>query len=292
MPQPNTLNTIQRWMQSVITHPDGVVAGIASVPAANLIEVSVDQIEGVILPSHEMNSLDRLQIYGRAYFGRLIECLQAQFPAVRQAIGDEAFNGLAFGYLVQHPSTTYTLSKLGDAFDTFLAKTRPSPAISGQPDFADFLIDLAQLERTYSEVFNGQGPERSRSLDVTDFENMLPDQFAECRLIPYPCVRLLKLKFPVHDYATAIRLGTEPTIPDARQVSLVITRRNYVVRRFEVTEPQFELLSALIRQVTIGESLQSLRSLADIDVDNLVTQLHGWFRDWSATPLFAELQRP
>lgn len=294
MPLSRSLNSIQKWMQTVITHPDGVGAGVASSDAVTLLDVASDDVERVVLPSREMGSLDRLQIYGRAYFGRLLECLRAQFPAVRHALGDEAFDGLAFGYLVDHPSTRYTLAPLGSSFDAYLLATRPARAKESdpsEPDFADFLIDLTRLERIYGEVFDGPGPERSRSLESPKISGLSPQDFANSRLILHSCVRLLELRFPVHEYATAIRNGQEPPPPIARPIYLAVTRRDYVVRRYEITSQQFQLLSALERQATIGEAIQTLYTDAAFDVSSLRFDLQSWFHDWSAAPLFAELTR-
>jgi hypothetical protein len=291
MPESGALHTIQRWLQAVITHPDGVGAGVASSDAMKLLNVTSVDVERVILPSVEMTSLDRLGIYGRAYFGRLLECLRAQYPAVRHAVGDEAFDGLAFGYLVDHPSTRYTLSLLGDSFDAYLTATRPlrsEETESNEPDFADFVIELARLERVYSEVFDGPGPERSRSLNAADFTGLSPESFADSRLKLHGCVRLLKLQFPVHEYATAIRRGLETTPQLARPVCLVITRRDYIVRRYEITRPQFQVLSALEQNAKIGEALLQLWGTTS-DINTLDVQ--SWFREWSAAPLFSEVVR-
>jgi hypothetical protein len=292
MTKPHSLRDVQKWMQEVITHPDGISKGVSSSEATKSIGITVDQLEQVILPSRDMSSLDRLQIYGRAYYGRLIECLRTQFPAVRAAIGDEAFDGLGFGYLIQHPSKSYTLGSLGNSFDAFLATTRPARVNSTeehQPDFADFLIELAHLERIYGDVFHGDGPERSRSLQPSDFEGMSAEDFSDCRLIPYPCMRLLEFQFPVHEYASAIRQGTEPTAPIARPVSLVVTRRDYVVRRFEITRPQLVLLSSLQQNATVGESLKTLCEHPEIEMRSLTSELREWFREWSAALLFSHV---
>ncbi|MEI8020801.1 MAG: DNA-binding domain-containing protein [Schlesneria sp.] len=294
MPDSSPLNTIQRWLQAVITHPEGVRAGVDSPTARQLVEVTQTDVERVILPSREMTSLDRLQIYGRAYFGRLLECLAAQFPAVRHAVGEEAFNGLAFGYLVDHPSKSYSISTLGSSFDEYLTATRPprSDEVNHEtPDFADFLIELARLERVYAEVFDGPGPERSLNLNANELAGLSPQEFAESHLVFHSCVRLLELRFPVHEYATAIRRGLEPTPPVARPINLVITRRDYIVRRFEVTKPQFRLLTSLMNGETVGEALIQLLAEPTSDAVTLQTDLQSWFREWSAAPLFAELVR-
>ncbi len=292
MPDSSPLNTIQRWLQAVITHPEGVRAGVDSPTARDLVQVTQADVERIILPSREMTSLDRLQIYGRAYFGRLLECLAAQFPAVQHVVGEDAFNGLAFGYLVDHPSKSYSLSTLGNSFDQYLTVTRPprsDEADSDQPDFADFLIELARLERVYAEVFDGPGPERLPTLNVSELAGLSPQQFANSRMGFHSCVRLLELRFPVHEYATSIRRGLEPTPPVSRPIYLVVTRRDYIVRRFEVTKPQFRLLTSLMNSETVGAALIQVLTEPTADVATLQTDLQSWFRDWSAAPLFAEL---
>lgn len=287
MQEPAPLHLIQRWLQMVITHPDGVPAGIGSTDGM-FQDVNVER---TILPSFEMSRIDRLGIYGRAYFGRLLECLRAQYPAVRQAAGDEAFDGLAFGYLVEHPSRRYTISSLGDSFETYLAATRPPRSgepESGEPDFADFLIDLARLEHAYSDVFDGPGPERSRSLGVEDFAGLSPETFADAQLRLHDCVRLRDFQFPVHEYATAVRRGLEPVPLPPRDVCLVITRRDYIVRRYEITRPQFRLLSAIEQNQTIGEALSQMWTTS---IDVSPSDIQAWFQGWAAAPLFSALQR-
>jgi len=292
MPNAIPLNILQRWMQSVIVHPHGIEAGVASSEATDLIDGSAENVEGVILPSSQQTSLDRLRIYGNAYFGRLLECLRSQYPAVRHAAGDEAFDGLAFGYLVSHPSQTYTLAALGKSFESYLRQTRPArseESTSDAFDFADFLIDLARLETVYNEVFDGPGPERVPSLSADALTGLTPEQFADSVLKCHACVRLLQLHFPVHEYATAVRRGAVPAPPVPRTVWLVVTRRDYVVRRFELTQPQYQLLSALSQNQTVGVALQSLCSDPTFDPRTLKEDLKTWFRDWTAAPLFAEL---
>lgn len=294
MSAPRSLNDLQRWMQAVIMHPDGIDAGIASSTASAIIDVSAADIERVILPSQALGSAERLQVYGRAYYSRLIECLIAQFPAVHHAIGDEAFIGLAYGYLIQHPSRSYTLGSLGASFDSYLQATRPprsDAAESAGPEFADFLIDLAQLERTYNEVFDGPGPEQTRSLQTTDIEGLSAEEFGNCRLKLHACVRLLELRFPVHEFASAVRKQIEPSAPIARPVFLVVTRRDYIVRRIEITRTQFELLSAMARHATLGEALAEACTGPDVDPERIVTDLRRWFQEWTAAPLFAQLDR-
>ena len=60
---PEELGRLQRWLQAVITHPDGVGAGITSSAASKFLVVAHNDVERIILPSSQMSSLERLQIY-------------------------------------------------------------------------------------------------------------------------------------------------------------------------------------------------------------------------------------
>ncbi|MGD9854491.1 MAG: hypothetical protein AB7U20_06015 [Planctomycetaceae bacterium] len=72
------LDQIQRWMQEVLMHPDGVVAGIASDRARARIDIAAGDVERVISRSAALDSVQRLAVYGNAYSARLIECLAAE----------------------------------------------------------------------------------------------------------------------------------------------------------------------------------------------------------------------
>ncbi|PYS58073.1 MAG: hypothetical protein DMF74_24575, partial [Acidobacteria bacterium] len=85
--QPRDLETIERWLQAVITEPAGIIAGLASEEAQRNIDVSAEQIEEIVTRSNTLTATQRLAIYGNAYFARLQECLRAEFPVLLHALG-------------------------------------------------------------------------------------------------------------------------------------------------------------------------------------------------------------
>lgn len=284
------LRVIQEWMKAVMTHPGGIHAGLASDDASRTLAVSADQLHQVILPSSQMTSHDRLQIYQRAYFSRLVECMRALFPSVHRSLGDESFDAIAFGYLVETPSRSHTLATLGDSFPQFLAATRPPLDDAEILDYADFLIELAELEQVYGAVFHGSGPEVEESLSADDLAGLSPGQFAQCRLVPHASIQLRTFRFPVHEYATAVRNGAEANVPEPREVHLVICRREYVVRRFEITPTQYSLLSSIVADKSVGDSLRTLWNSAPAERNELASQVRTWFRDWAELRLFKKVQ--
>jgi hypothetical protein len=288
------LDQIQRWLQAVIMHPDGVSAGIESGEARSEIDVTPDRIEQIVDPSKRRSSIERIEVYANAYYARLLECLRDEFPALLYAVGDEVFDGLAIGYLQAYPSTSYTLSELSRHFPQFLEETRPRDEGDEGPSWPDFMIDLARLERTYSEVFDGPGAERLKLLGVRDVEAVPPDEWPSARLVPVPCLRLLALRYPVQEYATGVRKKEEPPFPDPEPTWLAVSRVNYVVRRWTLSRIQYDLLNSLLTGTTVGEAIeQAARSAAASGqtFEQLATDLRDWFQEWSAAGFFQAIDR-
>ncbi|SFI00146.1 hypothetical protein SAMN05421753_104289 [Planctomicrobium piriforme] len=284
MPGANDLDVLQRWMLSVISHPGGVEAGVESAGAQREIPLPRAQISEVIPASKRNDSYQRLAVYGNAYFARLIECLAAEFPALRHAAGEEAFAGLASGYLQATPSQSYTLAELGRGFPGYLQTTRPPRSVSETPDWPDFLIDLSTLERIYSEVFDGPGHERVPLLTADSLRAIPGEDWPALRLQTTPSLRLATFRFPVHEYATAVRLQQMPEFPPAIETRLAIHRRDYVVRRRTLTEVQFALLQALDRRQPLADAIE-MAAQATSDQFSPV-DLQTWFQEWTAAGYF------
>lgn len=294
LPRSPALDQVQCWMQSVIMHPDGVAAGIRSDPARRQIDVTPDRLENVIRRSQRQTSMERLQVYANAYYARLVECLREEFPAVAHALGMETFDAFAFAYLQAYPSTSYTLANLGRSFPRYLQETRPADTVSddGAPTWPDFLIDLATLERTYSEVFDGPGIENVRTLRPEDFTALTLDRWSGARLVAAPCLRLLALRFPVHEYVTAVRHGRETTLPLPEPTYLAVTRREYVVRRTTVSRSEFALLSKLIQGATIRAAIECAAANSEVELDQLELRIRQWFHSWGAAGYFRAVEWP
>jgi len=263
------LSQLQTWFQHQLT---------------SLGDAESWSIEAVIEPSVLRTPAERLSVYQNAYVARLVECLEAEFPAVRHAVGGDAFFEFAVAHLQRHPPRSYTLANLGADFAETLASARP-PRESAAPDFADFLVDLARYERIVNEVFDAEGPEDSAALDAETLQALPRESLLQSGLEFYPSVRLMELSFPVHEYVTAVRQEGEPTPGSPRDVQLVIHRRDYVVRRWEVTAWQFAVLKSLQTGETIANALLATLTqglLADHQTD----EMFNAFADWGRAKLF------
>jgi hypothetical protein len=290
---PRGLGHIQRWMQAALMHPGGVAEGIASAEARRHIDVGPGEAETVVTRSRALTALERLGIYGYAYYARLLECLREEFPVLMHALSQEVFDAFAVGYLQAYPSRSYTLLQLGANFPRYLAETRPEErGGEGLPaDWPDFLIDLATLELTFNEVFDGPGVEGERLLDAEQLRSIPAEQFQEARLVAVTCLRLLPVRYPVHRYFTAVRRHEDPVPPEAAETYLAVTRRRYVVRHYELSPPAYQLLRALLAGQTVGEAIGQAAQVAGPSLERFGADLRAWFRDWAAEGFFRALER-
>ncbi len=317
------LDRVQRWMQAVIMHPAGVLAGINSDSARAEIPIDPARIEQIIGRSQALGSLDRLAVYANAYYARLLECLREVFPIVCRTMGTDIFDHFALSYLQKYPSQSYTLNDLGARFAQFLDETRPPTPAEAAPnalqaddlpdlsaDWPRFVVDLAALEWTIGEVYDSPGVEKTGSMQRQDLESIPPDRRMSAHLQLAPCVRLLEFRFPANDFYARMRelpyerdrerdgevnggedngaeaVAGELPIPPPAPTYLALSRRNYVVRRYPLDRIQFELLNELSKGKTIAEALSVAAADCDLSDDELAARLHEWFAQWTANQFF------
>ena len=76
--------------------------------------------ESYIKPNDRLSSFDRLEIYNRQYWFRVITAVAEDFPALNAVLGSEAFDELVLAYLRDNPSSSFTLRNLGSRLPEWL----------------------------------------------------------------------------------------------------------------------------------------------------------------------------
>jgi hypothetical protein len=298
-----SIEQLQRWLQTVITHHAGVAAGIDSEAAHAALALSGNALESVILPSQSQTSLERLAVYGNAYYARLLHCLRDLFPACRYTVGDEVFDDFTYSYLQSYPPRGYTLNTLANQFVAFLDQSRqehfaaapeagPSAdevAAAQAENGSRFLVELARLEFTIDQVFDGPGIEDLAPQIYDQLSAVPPDDWPMIRLTPAPCLRLLEFDFPVNDYFTAFRRNESPELPEPQKTYLAITRRDFVVRRYSLNVTQHELLVAITSGATIADAIAAVAERHG-DIDQLLPRLSQYFSTWAREEFFVGLE--
>src|SRR5262245_54028644 len=135
---PESPATLERWMQLLLTHPDGPGAGASSAEARATLAATIPD---VFLPSRELSSEARVGVYAEMYFARLIEVLEEEFPVLAHLCGHARAHALFRAYLIAHPSKHYSLNALGKALPAFVRDE------AGELEERGFAFELARLER-------------------------------------------------------------------------------------------------------------------------------------------------
>lgn len=138
--------------------------------------------------------MDRLEIYARQYWFRLLDSLYDDFPAVRTLLGDAKFHKLSKAYLAECPSESSTLRNLEARLERFIQdnpqQTAPWTEASG---------DIARLEWAQTVAFD------EIHYPVPDPESLMDGDPSEMRLGLQPCVILLRAGYAVYDFFFAMR---------------------------------------------------------------------------------------
>jgi len=148
--------------------------------------------ESYVRPNALLTSFERLEIYNRQYWFRVIAAVSEDFPALSAVMGRKRFDELVLAYLKDTPSTSFTLRDLGGHLSDWLEAHR---------EFGlrrhDLMVDVARLEWAYIESFDGGAvvPISQESLAALNGSSKLWLQ---------PHLQLLDLRYPVDELVLAV----------------------------------------------------------------------------------------
>ena len=271
------LDTLERWMQAVVMHPEGADAGVKSPPAKRLLPVAARDLEAVVLRSKALTSLERIGIYAHMYHARLLEVLDAEYPTTKQILGEDLFHEVCREYIRRHPSRHRTLNRLSEKLPDFLARHLPRGRRQA------LAVDVARIERAMEDVFDAP---RAEPLTAADFAKIASNEWSRVRLRVNPALKFLELRYPANEYMNAVRSRRKPRIPGPRQSFVIVFRRGFQVNRRDQDPAQFRLLKALAAGKTLAQAVRASTSRERGSADKLAARLGGWFREWAANEIF------
>jgi hypothetical protein len=158
-----------------------------------------DIADGYIKPNDLLSSFDRLEIYNRQYWFRVIGSVAEDYPALNTLLGEKIFDRLILAYLRENPSTSFTLRNLGSKLPQWL---EDHPELT--PNRRELLLDVARLEWAYVEAFDGADLPPLTAADFSDLST-------ESRLFLQPHLQLLDLKYPVDELVLAVHREKAPS---------------------------------------------------------------------------------
>lgn len=278
---------LERKMASAVMRPLTTRYGMRKRTAAG---GSVEEeAASFIRPNSRLSSFERLEIYNRQYWFRILSAFSEDFPGLAATVGKKKFDALAQAYLEQNPSRSFTLRNLGSNLQTWL---RDHPQWTG--DRYAVALDVVKLEWAYIEAFdNGERP----ALSLADAAGLGADSHLELQ----PHVRLLELRFAVDDFILAVRrrqvassiasnASTEARgsgqrvrmeSVSAMELALAVHRFDNSVYYKRLQKEEYRLLTHLESGATLGEALESAFENSEISVADQPAHVQKWFAGWA-----------
>ena len=247
-----------------------------------------------VKPNDRLSSFERLEIYNRQYWFRVLDCFYDDYPGLRAVLGERAFLKLAEAYLVKCPSASFTLRNLGSRLENFLSQN---------PVFAAKKLSLALdvVRFGWAQIVAFDGP----TLPPCGLAEMILAEPATLKLGLQPYITLLALQYPIDDYVISVKrhealrgeasnaMDSAPKgsklkkvpLPKLENVFVAVHRHNAALY-YKRLEPEAHALLTALRK---GVNLESACARAFRRASPLVDwpkKLQEWFQNWSALGWF------
>jgi len=253
-----------------------------------------------IKPNDRLTSLERLEIYNRQYWFRLLSSMAEDFPGLRSVLGERRFDVLCKAYLVDCPSTSFTLRNLGSKLESWLRK-HPKWAAEKQT----LALDIVRLEWADIEAFDGKA---EPALDAEDLSGAAGENL---RLKLQSYVQLLSFRYPVDDLLLAVRKEDEDTdfasnaFQEKRKrkrvqavaklkpatIYLVVHRVDFSVYFRRIAAEEFAILKALRDRQSLGKAIASAFAKSKVPESERPALVQQWFQNWATLGWFCKLEK-
>jgi hypothetical protein len=256
-----------------------------------------------IKPNDRLSAFERLEIYNRVYWFRVLDCLYDDYPGLRAIVGEKKFMELATAYLAKYPSVSFTLRNLGERLEKFL---REEPQwIAPHKEMA---LDMTRFEWAQVVAFD------DAAFPPITTDEILDTPRSKLRLGLQPYLSLLELNYAVDKFFIAVHKrdadvlrdeasNTFEAMPQAkrRRRKARLPRREHIqvaVHRYDNAlyykrlEPEaFAILRALRGGMTVEKACtNAVAKSARKNVD-WATRIKEWFDDWSSLGWFCPFKR-
>ncbi|MES2660837.1 MAG: DNA-binding domain-containing protein [Verrucomicrobiota bacterium] len=205
-----------------------------------------------------LSSAERLELYHRQYWFRVLDSIAEDFPVLRRMAGEVTFWGLMEAYLLECPSSSFTLRHLGSRVADFTGEwTRLDDSKRR------WFSAIARLEYACMEVY-----------EAAEWQPVTPEQFATEELGLQPHVILLDL--PVAADLCAEWTAFTPGAEDPVRLAVWRGDGGGVVQ-CRIDPLEFVLLSRLRKRGTLASLFAE-----PTDREPTPDEVSGWFANWQA----------
>ncbi len=287
------LDHIQRNMFEAVRQPLTSSDGMRQrTPDGRSLRRIADEI---IKPNDRLTSFERLEIYNRQYWYRVLAALAEDFEGLRMIIGDRQFEKLAIAYLQDCPSRSFTLRNLGSRLESWL-RSHPEFIVGVEA----IALDMVRLEWAEIEAFDEASKPKLTEADLALLGN---DPQFELQ----PHVRLLDLQYPVDQMLLTVRheqrendiasnavagksqrrRARKRSLPKSERVFLAVHRVDNSVYFKRLDAEAFGVLCAVRNGKRLSEAVEFV-DWSSRSGQEAAETLQAWFALWSSLGWFCK----
>jgi hypothetical protein len=280
------LESIQREMAAAVMQPLTPDDDMQSIAADG--RAMADVAASFIAPNSRLNAFERLEIYNRQYWYRVLSGLAEDFVALRAALGSRKFAAMSVAYLNEHPSRSFTMRNIGSHLPAWLAT---HPEFAGRRHL--LAVDIARIEWAFVVAFDSA--ERT-PLTLTQIASL----DASSQLALQPHIELMELNYPAEDLvielhkrekrqASEAGIGSDEEeqppakLPRIRRKPawLAAHRLEFSVYYLRLEREAFLMLTALNQGKTLAEAIETGFADSRIPDARRAARLQKWFNQWA-----------
>jgi len=281
-----SLIDLQREMASAVMQP--------LTPSDDMRAVSADGRDmhdvaaSFIAPNSKLNSFERLEVYNRQYWYRVLGALAEDFPALRAIVGASAFEALSIAYLSAHPSRSFTLRNLGSQLADWLSA---NPQYTGRR--SRLALDVVRIEWAFIEAF-----------DNAEHTPLALDQIATLdagsRLALQPHLILLALEYPADNLVLSLHKRDKRQVGEAglnhndndeapakltriprRSTWVAAHRVDNSVYYLRLKREEFLTLCAIRQGLPLADAMETGFIASQVPQSRRVGLIQQWFASWA-----------
>jgi hypothetical protein len=244
--------------------------------------------ESFIAPNSRLTAFERLEIYNRQYWYRVLGALAEDFRALSAVVGAGAFDRLSVAYLTAHPSRSFTLRNLGHYLPEWLSA---NPEFTGRRH--KLAVDVARIEWAFVEAFD------SAERDPLTLEQIATLE-AGSKLALQPHVQLIALEYPADDLVLGLHQREKRQASEAgvshdeaegapfkmpklrrRPTWVAAHRIEFSVYYRRLQREEFLTLSAIRQGLSLVDSIGAGFIGSRVPEQRRARQVQEWFTNWA-----------
>jgi hypothetical protein len=255
--------------------------------------------DSFIRPNDRLTSFERLEIYNRVYWFRVLDCLYDDYPGLRAVLGEKKFMDLITTYLAKYPSVSFTLRNLGSRLERFM---REEPKWAGAHQAV--ALDMVRFEWAQVVAFDDPAKPGITPDDILDAR---PEKL---RLGLQPYLSLLELNYAVDEFLIAVRKSESDVLrneasniveampkasrrkkrnvqlPKRQRIHLAVHRFDNMLYYKRLTPEAFAILTSLRNGETVANACAIAVAGSKRKRLDWPARIKDWFNDWSSLGWF------